>query len=429
MIVAGLLAVPEEPRTEDKPRRRLRLEEGWLRLDGPRIAAATPGPCPHTVDLGGPGSVVFPGFIDAHFHLPQFDSVGADGLELLAWLERVIFPAEARWVDPAVASDMSARAAARMLSVGTTGVAAYATVHHESAVAAAEALHKAGLRAMVGQVLMDRNAPADLVRPATQLLDEAERLAAIIRARFRDGRIESAVTPRFAVACSEELLHGAGRLAAALGGGGGGGGGLAPVQTHLAESRAECELVGHLFPRRSYTRVYLEAGLLGPRSVLAHGIWLDDQDRAILKRSQSVVAHCPTANLFLRSGHMDRARHLAAGVRLALGSDVAGGPDVSMVRVARAMIETAKRRGGRPPAASEAWWQITAGNAAALGWPFEGRLAAGASADIVVARPAGLPDGWWGGGGINPMSRLLYSWDDRWIEATIVAGRVGYTRS
>lgn len=424
MIIAGLLAVQEEARTGQPARPRLRLSGGWLRIEGPRIAAVTPGPCPHTPDLGGPGTLVFPGFIDAHVHLPQFDSIGADGLDLLAWLERVIFPAEARWADPAYAGEMSGRAAARMLSVGTTGAAAYATVHHESAIAAAEALHHAGLRAMVGQVLMDREAPAELLRPAAQLLDEAERMAKIVKVRFRDGRIESAVTPRFAVSCSEELLHGAGRVAAALG---------SAVQTHLAETKEECDLVAHLFPHRSYTRVYLEAGLLTPRTILGHGIWIDDQDRAVIKRSGSVIAHCPGANLFLRAGHMDRGRHLQAGVRLALGSDVAAGPDVSMVRVARGMLETAKRRGSRPASAAEAWWQITTGNADALGWPEEGRLAPGAAADIVIVRPTGLSPALLAGGGggragVNPLSQLLYAWDDRWIEKTIVWGKVAYSR-
>ncbi len=107
------------------------------------------------------------------------------------------------------------------------------------------------------------------------------------------------------------------------------------VQTHLAETVRECERVAELFGGESYALVYEKAGLLGPRSVLGHGIWLGDEDHSRLRSAGAVIAHCPTANRFLEAGEMDRARALAAGVRVSLGSDVAGGPDRSMVRVAQ----------------------------------------------------------------------------------------------
>lgn len=419
MIIAGHLALPEAARPGQSARPRLHLAQGWIVLEGSQIQALTLGPCPHTPDLGGPDSLVFPGFLDAHLHLPQFDCIGADGMELLPWLQRIIFPAETRWSDRDFAGQMSARAARRLLSVGTTGIAAYATVHHESALAAAQSLHNSGLRAIVGQVLMDRagSAPDELLRPTAQLLDEASRFDAALRQRFPDGRIQPAITPRFALACSEELLHGAGKLAVALN---------APVQTHLAETRAECDAVGHLFPRRSYTRVYLESGLLTPRSLLGHGIFIDDQDRAILKRTGAAIAHCPTANLFLNSGPMDRAGHRRAGVRLALGSDIAGGNEISMVRVARSMLDTCKLRGQHPPSAAEAWWQITAGNADAMGWPDQGRLAAGAAADLVIVRPTDQTSEFLQHGN-RALAQLLYSWDDRWIRNVIAAGKPVFT--
>jgi guanine deaminase len=358
------------------------------------------------VDLGGPGCLVCPGLIDVHLHLPQFDSIGADGMTLLDWLDRVVFPAEARWADPAYAGQMTERVVGQLLAHGTTGIAAYATVHHEAALAAIEVLGRTGMRGYVGQVLMDRNAPAELCRDADQLIAET----ATLLDRKAVGRIEPAVTPRFAISCTGPLLEQAGELAGRYG---------AVVQTHLAETERECALIGELFSGVSYTEVYQRAGLLGPRSILGHGIWLDSQERRTLSETGSIIAHCPTANAFLQSGAMDRAGLLAGGVRLGLGSDVAGGPDRSMVRVARAMIETAKARGSAPPTPAEAWWQITAGNADVLGWDDAGRIAAGRAADLIVFEPdipwRDAPD---------PLGTLLYAWDDRWLRQVVLEGRV-----
>ncbi len=157
-------------------------------------------------DFGSPEHFVTPGFVDTHVHLPQFDSIGVDGLELMDWLAAAVFPAEAKWADESYAADMTRRVARQLLSFGTTTVAAYATSHHASTQAAIHGLAEAGLSGCVGQVLMDQNAPAELLVPASESLASARRL----RAR---GRVEPAVTPRFAVSCSRELLEGAGKLA------------------------------------------------------------------------------------------------------------------------------------------------------------------------------------------------------------------------
>ncbi len=382
----------------------VRLSPGTLAIRGGRIESVREGLDPRA-DLGGPGFFVTPGFVDTHLHLAQFDSIGIDNLELLEWLNTAIFPAEGRWADTDYAAAMTERVAAELLGAGTTSVAAYATVHHEGAQAAIAALARTGISGHVGQVLMDRHAPGYLTRPAQQLLEEAANLKAV-------GRVQPAVTPRFAVTCSEELLRGAGELATATGW---------LVQTHLSETRAECELVSRLFPGRSYTQVYEETGLLTPRTVLGHGIWLDEGERTLLAKNGCAIAHCPTANRFLAAGEMPRAVVKAAGVRVALGSDVAGGPDRSMVRVARAMIDTAKQVGGGVPRAGECWHQITGTNADSLGLSGVGRLKAGGVADVLVVQPR---DGWQDSP--DPLSMLLYAWDDRWLRLTMTAGEVRY---
>lgn len=403
MILAGHLLMPGPGQT-------VTLTRGSIRVQGDRIAevfADGRGPKP---DLGGDDSLIAPGFVDAHLHLPQFDSIGVCGMPLLDWLATAIFPAEAKWADTAYAADMTRRVAAQLHAHGTTAVAAYATVHHDATVAAARVLADAGFAGLVGQVLMDREAPPELVRPAPQLLAEAARLQPV-------GRLRPAVTPRFAISCSEELLRGAGDLAVRN---------AWPVQTHLAETQAECHRVAELFDGVAYTEVYRRAGLLTPRTLLAHGVQLSDHDRTTINAAGSTIAHCPTANGFLKSGDMDLAAHQRAGLNIALGSDIAGGYERSMPRVARAALETASRvhPDSTCPSAAWAWWQLTAGNATALGLTDTGRIHPGAAADLLVLKP----DIRWHASA-DPLATLLYAWDDRWLKTTIAAGRPVYAAS
>jgi guanine deaminase len=417
LVVSGQLLLPDGPG-------RVKIAPGTVVIRGERIAGVTAGLHP-SPDFGGPGHLITPGFVDTHLHLPQFDSIGVDGMELLEWLDRVIFPAEARWADPDYAGAMATRVAKELLSVGTTSVASYATVHHEATRAAMEALVAVGMGGYVGQVLMDRNAPTELLRPAREALANAAKLES-------RGRISPAVTPRFALSCSDEMLRGAAALADKTGW---------LVQTHLAETVREIEAVEGMYPGESYVEVYGNRGLMGIRTVLGHGVWLNDDDLERLRLTGAVIAHCPTANRFLEAGEMSRGRALKAGVKVSLGSDVAGGPDRSMVRVARGMIETAKQikhgNGSGPPegaageevqrrgvpSAAEAWWQITAGNADAIGLGQTGRLEVGAWADVVVVKPGPT---WMGT--MDPLSTVLWGWDDRWIEVTLAGGSLGYRK-
>ncbi|MBB6429566.1 amidohydrolase family protein [Algisphaera agarilytica] len=409
MIIAGHLLLPDD----DRPGH-VRLSPGHLRLDGEQIAEVVEGEMPNTCDAGGPDALITPGFIDTHLHLPQFDTIGAHGLPLLEWLDGVTFPAERRWEDTGYARAMTQRVVGQLLAHGTTGICAYATVHHDATHAALQVARDAGLRGVIGQTLIERNAPDFLSRPASQLLDETARL---LEAFPSSGRVAAAVTPRFAVTCTAGFMAEMGKLAAEH---------HAFIQSHLAETVPECELIAELFDGTSYVDVYGNAGLLTPRSVYGHGIYLDEADQRTLAETGTIIAHCPTANSFLRSGTMDRRSHLDHDVRTTLGSDIGGGYERSMVRVGRAMIEAAasfhEREVDTLPNASQVWWQITTGNAEALGWPGGGRLAAGASADVVVVQP-NIP---WHNSAVDPLERLMWSWDDRWVQRTIARGQTAY---
>ncbi|QDT11724.1 amidohydrolase family protein [Stieleria marina] len=386
---------------------RARIAPGFVRIEGQQITEVVEGEIPSSLDFGGPNALIAPGFIDTHLHLPQFDMIGAHGMPLLQWLSDVTFPAEQKWSNVDFARSMTRQALQQCANVGTTGICAYATVHHPSTLAALDEATMFGMRGVIGQVLMNRNAPENLCRESKQLIDEA---AATIQAYPPHGRMAAAITPRFAVSCSSDLLSAAGTLASQT---------RAMIQTHIAETKAECELVNDLFDGVDYVNVYQQSYLLTERTVLGHGIHLSPQDRINLRDSGSVVAHCPTANSFLRSGAMDRRSLVDDGVRIALGSDIGAGYERSMVRVGRAMIETASSRGNVFPSAAQAWHQITAGNADAMGWSDSGRLAVGRPADLVVIAPD-IP---WTSGDVDPLAMLMFAWDDRWIKQTFLHGR------
>lgn len=384
------------------------LGVGRITVRDGRIASVEPEDPGTLARLPADTPLISPAFTDAHLHLPQFPIVGAHGRPLLDWLAEVTFPAEMRWSDTERARADLDGVLSRLLAVGTVGIAAYSTVHYGAAEAALSMCEQRGMRARIGHVLMDLGAPAGLLRPAGELLEQT---AGLLERYGALGRVAAAVTPRFALSCSDELMRGAGRLAAEHD---------AVVQTHLSENVAECEAVARRFGK-PYVQVYAEAGLLTQRSLLGHVIHVDEADRRALAEAGAIAAHCPTANTFLGSGDMDRAALLEAGVRVAPGSDIGGGYDVAMPRVARAMMETAWRRDGVVIPSGEAWFDITAGAASAVGWPEAGRLEPDAPADLVVVYP---PAGWLDHP--DPLGRLIWGWDDRWLRATLAEGEVVY---
>lgn len=385
---------------------RCELVPGWLRIDEDRIAEVCVGEICQRPDRGHADCMITPGFIDAHVHLPQFDAIGAHGLPLLEWLENVIFPAEMRWENVDYAAAMTQRAISALLTAGTTGFAAFATVHFEAARTALEIASLRGVRAWIGQTLMDCGAPRQLTLPSDRLIQTSH---ALLEQFPPGGRVAAAVTPRFALSCSDELLRQCGVLAKSSG---------AILQTHLSESLDECRAVQQRFGK-DYVSAYQSLGCVTSNSIFGHGIHLSGSEILKLRDARSVIAHCPTANSFLRSGTMNRNQLIDHQIRVALGSDIGAGYEHSMVRVARAMIEAAALVGATYPSAAEAFFAITQGNADILGWPDTGRIQEGAVADLVLVEPTGP----WRTGQADPLSRLLFSWSDRWIRSVWLRGR------
>jgi guanine deaminase len=273
--------------------------------------------------------VVLPGMVDLHAHLPQIPNAGLGaGMDLLAWLERYVFPLE-RGFDEATAERVAPAAWRAFAAAGTTTALVYGAVYEASLDATFRAAEAHGIRAVIGKVMMDRLTYDETIDP-TVILDQSLAEAARLIERWHgaaDGRLRYAVTPRFAVSCTADLLRESASLAAATG---------AYWQTHVSEDRGEIAEVARLFPEAiDYVDVYNRAGGLGARTVLAHAVHLSERELDRLVESSSRVAHCPVSNLFLASGVMPLGRYLEAGLAVGLGSDVAGGPDLSMFGVMR----------------------------------------------------------------------------------------------
>jgi guanine deaminase len=377
--------------------------------------------------------LVLPGMVDLHAHLPQIPNAGVGfGMTLLDWLRRYVFPLEHDF-DEAVASRVAPAAVRAFAAAGTTTVVLYGALWEGSLDESFRAAEAHGIRATIGKVMMDRFSYDESERTPAETTELSLRQSADLCARWhmRDaGRLRYAFTPRFAVTCSAELLRESARLAAEAG---------ALWQTHLAEDGGEIAEVRRLFPEAvDYLDVYDRAGALGPRALLAHAVHLSDREVERLAESGAWVAHCPASNLFLAAGMMPLSRYLDAGINVGLGSDVAGGPELSVFGAMRigAYVQVARRRAGlddQPVLDPLAWLRLgTLEGARALGQADEiGSLEPGKDADIVVVDPA-ITDPLDGADGQDPwdptdpadlVSRLIFRAHPDMVRGAWVRGR------
>lgn len=361
----------------DTPALRFR-EDHWLLIEDGRIVGAETGdwvPGEDWMRREHRGRLILPGFIDTHVHSAQIDVIASYGTELLDWLNTYTFPAEGRHADAPEAGAGAARFLDALLAHGTTSAVVFPTVHKASVDALFAAALQRGMRLVAGKVLMDRHAP-DGLRDDPEDMGARDSVDLIDRWHGK-GRLAYAVTVRFAPTSTPAQLDMAGRLCTAYPG--------LYMQTHLAESRAEVRWVHELFPdARSYLEVYERAGLLNARGVFAHGIWLDEADRATLRDSGAQIAHSPSSNLFLGSGLFDWRAADAAGVAVSVATDVGGGTSLSMQRTLADAYKVQAMAGERLTA-WKALHAATLGPAVALGLDNEiGSLSAGCIADVCV---------------------------------------------
>ena len=393
-------------------------DDGYVAVDDDgRIASVgdfTDAPQGEVVDLSG--KLITPGLIDTHLHGPQLEMIGSYGGHLLEWLNRYTFPTEAKFRDPEHAAMIAKAFFDELLRHGTLCALVFSTIHSEATDLLFAEAERRGFRGLIGKTMMDRNAPDYLLESAADSYDGSR---ALLQKWHGRGLLKYAITPRFAPTSTPEQLELAGALKREFPD--------AYVHSHISENRNEIRWVQELFADAEYADVYDRYGLLGEKTVLAHGVWLTEEELDLLARRGSKIAHCPNSNLFLGSGLFRLHHVLGSGVRVGLGTDIGAGTTPSMFN-AMADAYKVQQVQGVSLSPFHLWFLATLGGARALSLDGEtGSLEAGKSADFVVLdlhatplislrsqRAASIEE---------LLAGLIFMGDDRAVAEAWIAGR------
>ena len=380
------------------------IRDGTLVAVGPSTELA--GRYPEAEVLDARGRIVMPGLVNAHTHVPMTLFRGiADDLELMDWLQDHIFPAEARFVDEEFVRWGTRLACLEMLRGGIT---AFADMYYfEDAIA--EETEACGLRAVLGQTVVDFPAPD------FKTWDAGLAGAETFLERWKDhGRIVPAVAPHAAYTVSGEHLQEAFRLAEKHD---------VPYLIHVAESLTEIEQV-RAAHGRSTVEYLAGLGVLGDRMLAAHVIWPTDGEIGLLAKSGVGVAHCPESNMKIAAGIAPVPRLLVAGVDVGLGSDgAASNNDLDLwseMDTAAKLHKVANHDPTLLPAETVVR-MATRGGAAALGLgDLVGSIEVGKRADLIVIRTDGVHQT----PSYDPYSLLVYSTRASDVESVVVDGKI-----
>ncbi|KAH8689891.1 chlorohydrolase family protein [Talaromyces proteolyticus] len=411
----------------------------------------------------GRNGFFFPGFIDTHIHASQYPNAGIFGSStLLDWLKKYTFPMEKSFAEgensdvaPPKAHTVYNRVISRTLSYGTTTAAYYATIHVPATCLLASLCQQRGQRAFIGRVCMDNPAfcPDDYQDASSdESIDAMQKVIDYVQHIDPKAKLVAPiVTPRFAPTCSHTALTGLGKLAASY---------TPPlhIQTHISENKNEVALVKELFPGSSYAQVYDDKGLLTPRTILAHAVYLSAEERALVKAREAKVSHCPASNSALGSGICPVRTLLDDGITVGLGTDVSGGYSPSILEATRQAClvsrllssQTPENNGRETLSVEEALYLATRGGAQVIdmadqiggfekGMLFDAQL-------IELGRGVGEGDdqdglvdqGGEDAGGIDlfgwesweeKIAKWVWSGDDRNVKAVWVGGRMVHKRA
>ena len=355
----------------------LLIRDGRIAACGDYEAVRTANPDSVSCDLRG--GYLLPGLIDAHVHFPQLYVLGHLGQSLLDWLEQSALPEEARMEDETYARNVACGFLRALVSHGTTTALVFGAHFAAATAALFEAAQTSGMRLISGLVLSDRGLRPELHQTPE---DAYKASKGLIRGFHGCGRLAYAVTPRFALSTSEAMLELCQTLLREHTG--------MRLQTHINESLAEIAEVSRAFPWASdYLAVYERYGLSGPQAVMAHNVHPKDGELERLGADGTSVVHCPCSNAALGSGLFPMRRHLQAGVRCALGTDVGGGTGFGILKEAlQAYLTQRIAPQGLVLAAVHLLYLSTRAGAEALGMIHEtGDFQAGKAADLVYLRP------------------------------------------
>ena len=409
ILRGNLVHTPEWGKLECVPRGYIVLEDGAV--EGvyqtlPERYAALPA-----ADYGD--CLIIQSFADMHLHAPQYPMLGMGmDLPLLDWLETYTFRTEARFRDLDFARRVYRQLAEDLLSSGTTRVAMFSSRHTDATLVLMEELERAGVTGYVGKVNMDRNGGEAQERPGESI---PETLRWLEGCRFP--HVKPILTPRFTPSCSDGLLEELGNLAAERG---------LPVQSHLSESPGEISWVRELRPDcGQYWETYRKHGLWKKGTLMAHCVHSDEKEREAMAEAGVWAVHCAASNVNLCSGTAPVRELLDQGVRVVLGSDIAGGDQLAMNRAVTASIRASKVRHMETGAAfltvPEAYYL---GSAAGHGYAGGGRgFQPGKPLHAVVVDSGGFPPAARPPRLEERFERALYLMEKRHIRAVYSEGR------
>lgn len=288
------------------------------------------------VDYGD--SLIFPGLVDLHIHAPQFSYRGTGmDLELMDWLTHQAFPEESKFDDLDYARKAYRIFADAMKRSATTRACIFASRHRPATELLMELMEESGLVSYVGKVNMDREAP-DGLREESAAHSAAETVAWVENTADKFKRTKPILTPRFIPSCTNELLTKLGEIRRKY---------ALPIQSHLSENKGEIEWVRQNVPQAAfYGEAYDLFGLFGDfedsKTIMAHCVWSTDVEIELMKKQGVYIVHCPASNTNVSSGIAPMRKYLDLGMKLGLGSDVAGGHTESMFRAISDTIQVSK---------------------------------------------------------------------------------------
>lgn len=378
-----------------------------ISLDQGKIVAIRPADA-ITVCEDYSDCLALPGFIDLHVHLSQYMMRGMYEPALLPWLNKHVFPEEARSAEEPYARKLAKRFFSALASVGTTMSVIYTAPFRNACQTAFEVADEMFVRALIGMTMMDQNSPEALQQSTAKSLEES--ISLYEQWHGKSPKLDYIFTPRFAPTCSMELMQEVAHYADSKD---------AWVQTHLSENTDELQWVTDLFGLSSYTEVYHKAGLLRSNSIFGHAIHLSETELMLLKQSDAKIAHCPDSNFYLKSGEYPLQQIDSVGLMYGLGSDVGAGTTLNMLHHAKMMNY---RQSKLPVSPAAALYHMTLGSAKILGMEkCIGSLEVGKEADIVLLSP---PDGY--EVGAHSLSQMMFFGSEFNVRETMAAGKVIY---
>jgi guanine deaminase len=359
-------------------------------------------------------NLIIPGFYDLHLHSGQYSQCGIGmSKQLLEWLDDYTYDVERRFEELEFADQVNRMFVNDLIGHGTLGASVFTT----TSLVGTESLYKifleSGLRAYIGKVCMEAQAPSFILKDHETNIGDVIRL---VRAHGNTGLVKSIITPRFAPTSTSQSLEALGVLARQYN---------LPVQSHIDENSDEIEWVKDLYGESSYAKVYDIHGLYGQQTTLmAHGIHMTDEEIELTKERDVILVHCPDSNLNLRSGIMPVRKYLNKGIRVGLGTDIAGGHKISMTEAIVRAIQLSKHysienSSDLPLSFAEAFYMATV-----VGGEFFGKLGklkSDYSMDCLIIEDAPLYKELY-----KPLERLekfVYTGDDRWIKHRYVSGK------